>query len=93
MTDRFSNSELFTYLTIVFLINNTQNSLYFILLLAIMYSYSPRYNLFFPHQVEVGVTSFILSGTILKSLFAVILTSKTVMRKLALKIGDSQKFE
>ena len=37
--------------------------------------------------VEVGVTHIILSGTILKSLFAVILTFQIVMQKKALKIG------
>ena len=37
--------------------------------------------------VEVGVISIILSGTILKWLFSVILTVEIVMRKSALKIG------
>ena len=37
--------------------------------------------------VQVEVTSFILSGTILKTAICLILTSKIVMRKLALKIG------
>ena len=36
---------------------------------------------------KVRVTSFILSGTILKSLFCGILTTEIVMRKLALKNG------
>ena len=37
--------------------------------------------------MQVEVTAFILSGTILKSLFAGIMMSEIVMRKLALKIS------
>ena len=37
--------------------------------------------------MEVGVTPFILSGTVLKSLFARIVTSEIVIPKLALKNG------
>ena len=50
------------------------------------YNYLPSCN-FLHIGVQVEVTSFILSGTMLKSLFAENLTSEIVMRKLALKIG------
>ena len=50
------------------------------------YNYLPTCN-FLHIGVQVEVTSFILSGTILKTAICLILTSKIVMRKLALKIG------
>ena len=50
------------------------------------YNYLPSRN-FLHISVQVEVTSFILSGTILKLLFAGILTSEIVMQKLALKIS------
>ena len=56
--------------------NYSQTSLYFILLPMIRQI-----------CVAVGLTPFILSGTILKLLFAGISTSKIVMRKSTLKIS------
>ena len=50
------------------------------------YNYLPSSN-FLHIGVQRELTSFILSGTILKSLFAGISTSEIIMRKLALKIG------
>ena len=52
----------------------------------IRYYYQCRYN-FLYNSVEGGVTPFILSGIVLKSLFARILTPEIVMRKSPLKIG------
>ena len=55
------------------------------------YNYLPSFN-FLHIGVPVEVTSFILSVTIKKSLFAGILMSEIVMRKLALKTRyDSAK--
>ena len=63
-----------------------QTSLNLILLPVMGYNYLPSSN-FIYIGVQVEVTFFILSGTILKSLFTRILMSEIVMWKLALKMG------
>ena len=52
----------------------------------IRYDYQCRYN-FLYNSVEGGVTPFIISGIVLKSLFARILTPEIVMWKSSSKIG------
>ena len=86
MTGGFSDLQLFNHYVNLFPINNVQTSLNLMLLPVMGYNYLSNSN-FLHIGVQVEVTSFILSATILKSLFAGILTSKIVMRKLALKTG------
>ena len=72
----FSNLQIFTSYSYVFLINNAQTSLVF-------RGKQPNFTgiIFSTSVYREGATSFILSSTVLKSLFVGILVSKIIMWK------------